>query len=89
MAVSDDTILGEGFQNFFKKLGTKGLHISKKMAKIVLKNPSGALDITANFATAAVSRNPKNVISSLPEVIQIYHTGKGLYLGKIVRFYAI
>ena len=30
------------------------------MAKNVLKNPHRALDITANIATAAASRNPKN-----------------------------
>ena len=54
------------------------------MVKNVLKNPSRAFDITANIATAAVSRNPKNVMSTLPEMITFYSTGKGLYLGKIV-----
>ena len=54
------------------------------MAKIVLKNPARALDITANIATAAASRNPKNVMSTLPELITFYNTGKGLYLGKFV-----
>ena len=48
------------------------------MAKIVLKHPSRALDITANFATAAASRNPENVIESLPELITFYNTGEGL-----------
>ena len=69
MTVSDNTIKAEGFGDFFKNLGKKGLNVSKKMAKSVLKNPSRALDITANIATAAASRNPKNVIKSLPEVI--------------------
>ena len=54
------------------------------MAKNVLKNPSRALDITANIATAAASRNPKNVMSTLLELITFYITGKGLYLPKFI-----
>ena len=84
MIVSDNTIQAEGLGDFFKNLGKKGLNVSKKMAKNVLKNPTRALDITANIATAAASRNPKNVMSTLPELITFYNTGKGLYLGKFV-----
>ena len=84
MTVSDNTIEAEGLGDFFKNLGKKGLNVSKKMAKNVLKNPSRALDITTNIATAAASRNPKNVMSTLPELITFYKTGKGLYLGKFV-----
>ena len=80
MIVSDNTIKAEGLGDFFKNLGEKGLNVSKKMAQNVLKNPSRALDITANIATAAASRNPKNVMKSLPELITFYNTGKGLYL---------
>ena len=54
------------------------------MAKNVLRNPGRAVDITANIATAAASRNPKNLMSTLPEIIFFYNTGKGLYLGKFV-----
>ena len=57
--------------------------MSKKLAKNVLNNPTGALDNTANLATAAVSKNPKNVLKTLSEVINIYPRGKGLYLGEI------
>ena len=84
MTVSDNTIQAEGLSDFFKNLGKKGLNVSKKTAKNVLKNPSRALDITAKIATAAASRNPKNVMKSLPELITFYNTGKGLYLGKFV-----
>ena len=77
MIVSDNVIQAEGLGDFFKNLGKKGLNVSKKMAKIVLKNPSRSLDITANIATAA-SRNPKNVMKSLPELITFYNTGKAL-----------
>ena len=84
MIVSDNTIQAEGLGDFFGNLGKKGLNVSKKMAKNVLKNPSRALDITTNIATAAASRNPKNVMSTLPELITFHNTGKGLYLGKFV-----
>ena len=69
ITVNDNTIKAEGLGDFFKPLGKKGLNISKKMAKNVLKNPSRALDITATTATAAASRNYKNVRKSLPELI--------------------
>ena len=48
----------------------------KKDGKNVFKNPSRALDITANFATAAASRTSKNVSKSLSELITFYNTGK-------------
>ena len=85
MTVSDNTIKAEGLGNFFQNLGKQGLNVSKKMAKNVLNNPTTALDITANIATAAASRSPKNVMKSLPELITFYNTGKGLYLGKFVK----
>ena len=84
MIVSDNVIQAGGLGGFFKNLGKKGLNISKKMAKNVIKNPSRALDTTANIATAAASRNPKNVMSTLQELITFYNTGKGLYLVKFV-----
>ena len=82
--VSDDTIKAEGLSDFFKNLGKKGLNVSKKMAKNVLSNPGRALDLTTKIATAAASRNSKQALSTLPELITFYNTGKGLYLGKFV-----
>ena len=84
MIVSDNTIQAEGLGDFFKNLGKKGLNVSKKMAKNILSNPTRALDITAIIATTAASRNPKNVMKALPELITFYNTGKGFYLGKFV-----
>ena len=55
------------------------------MAKNVLKNPGWALNFTANIATAPASRNPEVVMPTLPKLITFYNTGKGLYLGKIVK----
>ena len=82
--VSDNTVQAEGLGDFFKNLGKKGLNVSKKMAKNVLSNPGRALDLTAKIATAAASKNSKQALSTLPEVITFYNTGKGLYLGKFV-----
>ena len=84
MIVSDNMIQAEGLGDFFKNLGKKGLNVSKKMAKNVLSNPGRALDLTAKIATAAASRNSKQALSTLPELIKFYNTGKGLYLGKFV-----
>ena len=84
LIVSDNIIQAEGLGDFFKNLGKKGLDVSKKMAKNVLSNPGRALDLTAKIATAAASRNSKQALSTLPELITIYNTGKGLYLGKFV-----
>ena len=84
MTVSDNTIKAEGLGDFFKNLGKKGLNVSKKMAKNVLSNPGRALDLTAKIATAAASKNSKQALSTLPELITFYNAGKGSYLGKFV-----
>ena len=84
MVVSDNVIRAEGFGDFFKNLGKKGLNVSKKMAKNVLSNPGRALDLTAKIATTAVPKNSKQALSKLPELITFYNTRKGLYLGKFV-----
>ena len=85
MIVSDNTVQAEGLGDFFKNLGKKGLNVSKKMAKNVLSNPGRALDLTAKIATADASKNSKQALSTLPELIMFYNTGKGLYLGKFVK----
>ena len=80
MIVSDNTIQAEGLGNFFKNLGKVSAKAGKKLAKNVLSNPGRALELTAKTVTAAATKNPKAALSTLPEVINFYHTGKGLYL---------
>ena len=82
--MSDYKVAAEGLQDFFKNRGKKRLNVSKQLAKTAIKNPRRALDITANNATAAASRSPKNVRSTPAEVIYFYHTGRGLYLQRFV-----
>ena len=84
MIESNNTVQAECLGQFFKNLGKKGLNVSKKMAKNVLSNPGRALDLTTKIATAAASRNSKQALSTLPELITFYTTEKGLYLGKFV-----
>ena len=84
MTVSDDTIKTEGLSSFFKNLGKVSAKGGKKLATNVLKNPARALEIGANVATAAANKNPEAALSTLPEVINVYHEGRGLYLGKII-----
>ena len=84
MIVSDNTIQAEGLEDFFKKLRKVSGKAAKKLATNALKSPAKFLEIGANVATAAVSKNPKAALSALPEVINFYHTVKGLYLGKFV-----
>ena len=83
VTVNDDTMKAESLGDFIKNLGKKGLKVSKNMRKTLVKNPSRALDITANIATAATSRNPKIVMKSFSELLTFYNTGKGLYLDNI------
>ena len=83
MIVSDNVIQAEGLGSFLKNLGKKGLNVSKMMANVLI-NPGRALDLTAKIGTAAVFKNSEQALSTLPELIAFYNTGKGLYLGKFV-----
>ena len=82
MILSDNTIKVEGLGSFFKNLGEISAKAVEKLATNVLKNPAKALEINSNIAVA--TKKPEAALSSLAEVINFYHTGKGLYLGKIV-----
>ena len=84
MTVSDSTIKAESLSTFFKNWGKTSAKAGKKLATNVLKNPSRALEIGANVATAAASRIPEAALSTLPELIIFYNTGKGLHLGKFI-----
>ena len=70
-------------------MGKISANAGEKLATKVLKNPARALEIGANVATAAASRNPEAALSKLPEVIKFYHERRGLYLGKFIWIYTI
>ena len=77
--VSDQTIEAEGLKDFFRGVGKAAKNVGKK----ILNNPTRALEIASNIATAAATKNPKIIASTAPDVIKFVHQGKGLYLGKI------
>ena len=84
ITVSDNSIKAEGLGCFFKKLGKISAKATKKIASNALKNPARFLEIGANVAVATAIKNPKVALSALPELINFYHTGKGIYLGRFV-----
>ena len=84
MIVSDNVIQAEGLGDFFRSLGKVSSRAAKKLATNALKNPARFLEIGANVATAAATKNPKAALSTLPEVINFFHKGKSLCLGKFV-----
>ena len=49
-----------------------------------MKNPGRALGIKGKIGGAAISENPKAVLSTIPGASSFYHTAKGLYLGNFV-----
>ena len=84
MIRSDNTTEAEKLGDFFKNLDEKRLNVSTKMAKNVLKRPRRTEETGANAGSALASKSLKAVLSSLPEVMNFYHTGKRLYLDKFV-----
>ena len=87
MTNSDNTIQADELGNFFKNLGKNSPKTGKKLATNVLKNPGRFLETGANVATDATSRSPKEALSTLPEIIHFYHTGKSLYLPRFFKFH--
>ena len=79
LIVSDQTIQAEGLGDFFRGIGKAAKSVGKK----ILNNPGRALELAANIGTAAASKNPKLIAATSPDIINVVHQGKGLYLGKI------
>ena len=84
MTAFDNSVAGENLVDFFKKLDKKGPNVSKNTAKNVFKKSGPALETGANVGIASASRSAKLVLSSLPEVINLSHTGMRLCPGKLV-----
>ena len=78
------TIKAQGLDSFFNNFGNISAKAGKKLATNALKNPARLLEIGANVDTAAASRNPIAALSTLAEVINFNHTGKGLYLPRFI-----
>ena len=63
MTVSDDKIQVEGLGDNSKSLGESCVKAGEKLAMKILYNPARVIDVTANIATAAASRNTKAALS--------------------------
>ena len=57
------------------------------MAKKIFESFGRALEIGGNLGTAFASQSTNAALSSLPDVVNFYHTGKRLYLGKFVQVF--
>ena len=78
MTVSDNTIQTEVRVTFFISSGTSSAKAGENLATIVLKNSGRVLEITLKIATASATKKPKKMLSTLPEVINFYHTCRRL-----------
>ena len=78
--VSDNTNQAGRIGSLFKILKQVLAKAAKKIATSVIKNPARALEIVANIATAAATRSPEGALSTLHEVLNFYHNGRGLHL---------
>ena len=74
--VSDNTIQAEGLQDFFKGLGKAAKNIGKK----IVNNPTRALEIGTNLATAALTKNPKAIANSSSICNKVYYTMEKDYM---------
>ena len=82
--VSDDTRVVERLGSFFKTFGRISAKGGKKLATIVQNYPGRALENFRTLPPQLPPENPKAALSSLPEVMSFYHTGKGVYLSNFV-----
>ena len=51
---------------------------AKSVGKKSWNNPGRALELAANFGTAAASKNPRMIAATAPNIIKFVHQGKGL-----------
>ena len=82
MTVSGYTLKTESLGIFLKNLAKISVKAGKNLTSNILKDPGRALEIGANIATAAASRNLKAALLTLPEVGKFYHKDRVVYLGK-------
>ena len=79
--VSDITIAAKVLQDFFKGVPKAAKNLGKK----IFNNPSGALELAADFLSAVATRNPKAIASTAPSGIKVIHQGPGVHLGKVTN----
>ena len=79
IVVSDETVLGDVFWQSFKNIGKMFPETGKKLATTVKNNPGRTLEIGAKMGGSAVSKKFEAVLSTILDVMKIYHTREGFF----------
>ena len=83
MFVNDITKKAGALGNVFEKVRKTSAKVDKKGTEVI-KNLGRALEIGAKIGSAAVSKIHKIALTTIPDLVNLCHTGKGLYLRKFV-----
>ena len=69
LIVSDQTIQAERLGDFFRSVGKAAKNVGKK----IINNPGRALELAADIGTPAVSKNPRMIAATAPDIIKFVH----------------
>ena len=79
MTVRDNTATAEGLGNLFEIPVRSSANSGKQLATKLIKTPGRALEIGSKTGSAAASKNPKPVSSTITDFINFYYVLEGLY----------
>ena len=80
MTVIDNILQTEGRDKFLRSFGNSSAKVGQKLVKKILERSRSVLEIKTKLGSAAVSKNPKDVLSTVPDVKSLHHFGKELCL---------
>ena len=86
MFLNDNTIQAEGVGKFFENLGRSSAKPGKKLSTNVIRNRATVLGNDAKVGSIAMSKIPRAIFSTTPDVKTFYHSGKVLLRAKLVLF---
>ena len=81
MIVNVYTIEAERLSKSFKNLRRSSSKSDESLVRNVMQNLTKALKFGARIVSAAVSANPMEASSTIPDVIKFYYSGQGSHLG--------
>ena len=84
MFVYIKTLQAEGLGVFQKKLRSCSCETSKKLTTDISEGSTRAFRKEGQLGGAAVLKNPKVALSTIPDFKKLYHISIGLYLGIFV-----
>ena len=86
MTVNDQPLQADVPKKFFKTLGRSSVRAGSKLSTNERKNPGRALEIGAKVGTAALSKNPKAVLSTVTELKHFIILIKDIISDKLNRY---